>query len=502
MTLRPALFCHLLCLGVLRCASLLVPARQRAEWWKEWRAELWHVRQACTPERGISWTAEREVAAFCTGAFQDALCLRGHAGPRRIPRATTMGSATQCILLLAALMVAGYGVGLFLPGVSAILHTTRYRDVNNLMLIHDAQYASDSVPTISPAQYQLWKRRHQEIFDAFAFYQVLREPLSSNSHAQTPRGVAIASSNLFALLGLPISFASNEAPANLPRLILSNDLWRREFRSDPHISGRVIRVGSSDAVVSGVAPQGSWKLPGKIDAWLLQPDDEALPDGLGFVVAHLTPSAAHARWGENWHMSAPRPDGPPDDFFCVSLTERTHGLWDIFRFAIFLACLALPATTSLPLGEYRVSSRKVTWSMRLRRWTFLAGKIALLLPIVFIVSVDLAYLRPALDPITSQYIQLVSAFSICLFGLRWLVRDQRQRCPVCLRKLTHPARVGQPSRSFLAWNGTELICSVGHGLLHVPEIPTSWFSTQRWLYLDPSWDVLFAESSLASAGYF
>jgi hypothetical protein len=28
-------------------------------------------------------------------------------------------------------------------------------------------------------------------------------------------------------------------------------------------------------------------------------------------------------------------------------------------------------------------------------------------------------------------------------------------------------------------------------LLHVPDIPTSWFSSQRWLYLDPSWSALF-----------
>jgi hypothetical protein len=191
-----------------------------------------------------------------------------------------------------------------------------------------------------------------------------------------------------------------------------------------------------------------------------------------------------------------------DDFFCLSLTERTRGPGDIFLFAVILACLALPATTSLPLGEYRVSSRKLPWSQRLRRWGFLGCKLALLLPIVYFVSLDLAHMRVTIDPFSAEYIQLLSSFSICLFGLRWSLRDQRQRCPVCLRKLTHPARVGQPSRTFLAWNGTELICVGGHGLLHVPEMPTSWFSTQRWLYLDPSWDVLFAESGLASAGYF
>ena len=43
----------------------------------------------------------------------------------------------------------------------------------------------------------------------------------------------------------------------------------------------------------------------------------------------------------------------------------------------------------------------------------------------------------------------------------------------------------------LAWYGTELICVKGHGLLHVPEIPTSSYSRQRWLRLDPSWRELF-----------
>jgi hypothetical protein len=186
----------------------------------------------------------------------------------------------------------------------------------------------------------------------------------------------------------------------------------------------------------------------------------------------------------------------------VSLAERTRESWDLFLFAVVLAFLALPATTSLPLGEYRLSSRKLSWSTRLRRWSFLGVKLALLLPIVYLMSLDLAYMRTTLDTLSSEYIQLVSSFSICLFGLRWTLRDQRQRCPVCLGKLTHPARVGQPSRNFLAWNGTELICVGGHGLLHVPEIPTSWFSTQRWMYLDPSWEILFPESGLVSTGYF
>jgi hypothetical protein len=350
----------------------------------------------------------------------------------------------------------------------------------------------------------MWKGRRQQIFDGFAFYQIVQKPVSTAFHARSPLRIAQASSNLFQMLGLPIQLApaGGEAHNELPRLILSNAAWKKEFGEDPFVFGRVVQVGLRQAVVSGVAPPGYWRLPGKVDGWLLEPDVDTVSEGVGFVVAHLTPSAALEQWSERWRMSAPTPDGTLDDFLCVTLAERTRESWNLFLFAIILAFLSLPATTSLPLGEYRLSSRKLSWSTRLRRWTFLCGKIAMLLPIVYLLSLDLAYTRSSLDTLSSEYIQLVSAFSICLFGLRWALRDQRQRCPVCLGKLTHPARVGQPSRNFLAWNGTELICIGGHGLLHVPEIPTSWFSTQRWMYLDPSWEILFPESRLVSTGYF
>jgi hypothetical protein len=406
------------------------------------------------------------------------------------------------MVFLVAVVVVSYAFALLRPGVRAELLSSRYRIPPNLTMIQNARYTGDLVPTISAEQVRVWRGRKQKIFDGFAFYQLTRESLSDSSQAVVR--IARASPNLFELLALPLRFASTdtEVHGDLPRLILSDAVWRKEFGEDPHVAGRVVRVGNSEAVVAGVIYAGSWRLPGTADAWLLQPDIEAVSKGTGFVVAHLTPSAAQERWSERWRLTAPTPDGVPDDFLCTSLVGRTREPWDLSLFAVILAFLSLPATTSLPLGEYRLSSRKLSWTTRIRRWSFLGGKIALLLPIVYLVSLDLAYLRTGLDPLSSDYIQLVSAFSICLFGLRWTLRDQRQRCPVCLGQLTHPARVGQPSRNFLAWNGTELICVGGHGLLHVPEIPTSWFSTQRWMYLDPSWEILFPESRLVSTSYF
>jgi len=500
MRLRGARLLHGLDLALLRVAWLLAPGRLREEWWREWRAELWHVRAACAPEGRVSWAGEREVAAFCLGAFRDAGCLLLDQRAGRVPLATTAGSARQCIMFLAVLAALSYGAGLLTPGRQ--LEPSPYRDARNLMLVHDAQYVDDRVPTVEADQFSAWKRRRQGIFDEFAFYRVARERVSGGGHAPGSWAIARGSLNLLQLLDLPVRYAPPQGEARgLTRVVLSDALWAQEFGRDPHIAGRTVRIGETEATVAGVMQGKLWRLPGKADAWLLEPDAAFAPGSVGFVVAHLKPTAEHARWGERWRMTAPGADGAAADFSCVSLIERTRGPWGVFWFTVFLACLALPATTSLPLGEYRVSSRPLSWSTRLRRWSFLACKIALLLPIVYFVSHDLACLRASFDPATCEYIQIVSSFSVCLFGLRWTLRDQRQRCPVCLGKLTHPARVGEPSRNFLGWNGMELICVGGHGLLHVPEIQTSWFSTQRWLYLDPSWEVLFAEPGLASAGF-
>jgi hypothetical protein len=107
-------------------------------------------------------------------------------------------------------------------------------------------------------------------------------------------------------------------------------------------------------MVAGVLLVKSWRLPGNVSAWLLEPDAAMTPESMGFVVAYLRPSAEHIEWQERWHISAPSVDGGLDDFLCVSLMERTREPWGVYWFTVFLACLALPATTSLPLGEYRV----------------------------------------------------------------------------------------------------------------------------------------------------
>lgn len=491
-------------LGLLAGAWLVVPGDERAEWWREWRAELWQARLEHECDGRVSSASERTLINFCLGAYQDALCLRrlnrrtGHTHRLRL------GAAWQCIAVLAVLLASSYALMHLLPGVRAKQSLSQVATRSGLVLIKSVNN-EDSLPTISSGQYRAWKNRKQEFFDGLAFYRITKEDVSwqqlDSSRDRAPWGVARASSNFFTLLGLPVlsnnpistdRSDSSETP-DIPSLVLSERAWRREFDANPEVVGSQMMLGSLVARIVGVLPEGTLGLPGNVDAWLLESDSKTVPRGAGYVVAHLTESGRSRMQSGSIQITSYAPHRSPDDLLGTAIEREFPSSSAVFLFAVILALLALPAITSVSLAEYSVSLHEISWIRRLCRWSFLVAKIALVLPIVYFGSIDIGYGFTGLDAIHSVYTQLTLSVFGCLFGLSWALTDQLRRCPVCLERVAHPARVGQYSRTFLAWSGTEMMCAGGHTLLHVPALPTSWFSSQRWMFLDPSWKFLFAD---------
>jgi hypothetical protein len=119
---------------------------------------------------------------------------------------------------------------------------------------------------------------------------------------------------------------------------------------------------------------------------------------------------------------------------------------------------------------------------RLRRQIFFLTKTALVLVLTFVASIDLCQSIHDAYPRTAGLVQIFFFVFLALLGLRWSFQDQHQRCKQCLRSLETPSRVGRPSHNLLEWNGTELLCRDGHGLLNVPEMETSWCQSSHWRY--------------------
>jgi hypothetical protein len=460
-------------LAVLRSAALLVPEQQRAEWLAEWRSELWHVLQG-DPRA-------KHVMATCLGAFKDAFWLRRY-GP--VPRSygvlhldvpapsvipenfpsqepPLLSSPIRCLSFFAILAALAISAAFLLPYARKLILTSWHTDARNLVLLTPADdWDSDGyfVPRLSVSieQFQSLKDHPDGRFGDLAFYL----PVPTQVGAMRLL-VARTSADLFRLLGIAIP------PGRGPRLILANAAWKKYFKGDPRAVGDEIQVGDRKALITGILSPGQWRLPGKMDAWLLE-DDVAQsglsPHAQGLVLATLHRAARSGNVGSKFfnYVPAEREEGAVGDDFFPSLIAQ-----------FFVWCLLAPITTRLSLGDY---PRK----FRPRQWAFLAAKILLVMPIMLFGSMALAGVGA-----------IIMAPPAGLFAMRWVLDDQRNRCPVCLRLLSNPVRIGQSSHMFLEWHGTELICLHGHGLLHVPERPSIWFTRQRWMDLGTSWSGLF-----------
>lgn len=454
-------------LGLIWSASLLVPRWKRAEWSQEWRTELWYVLRECSSETSLHSRSLKEATAFCLGAYKDAIWLRRRSWQTESLLTRIRSSAAAHLLLLIAILFLTWGVARTSARVIA--------GMSRLQVYPWKMSGRGAPPCDCPADFVVGQRssRATELFfDGFSHYKIVQEPAWSNDMPRTEWTVAQARSDFFDVLHLPVGSTQGgtRVSERLPQVVLSRDTWMRNFGGKANIAGTKLHVGSVDTVVAGVAFDGSMGLPGGADAWLLGTDPQAESGYSEYVVGHLSPS------------------GYLDD-----------GRWGLSVAGILLGFLLLPFVSRQSISEYGDGSQRPSLANRTRAWAFLFAKITLLLAIVYYSSLDLGGLLVQPFSPSSEYLQATSSVLLCLLGLRWAFRDQQSRCPVCLRRLAHPVKVGQPSRTFLEWNGTELICERGHALLHVPEIPTSWFGARRWVCLDGSWQFLFARPNRPSS---
>jgi hypothetical protein len=523
---------------LLLAACLLVPRGARREWLNEWRGELWQAQRAC---RGVGFAGPKRTTEFCLGAFQDAACLRRMSSSRssswllfQAPFSARRGSHALCLLgLLCMLCVAACGC-ILSPGARVAFNRLPPR-IDRLALISRQGDFGTFQPTISLSEYRAWTAwtaAGDRLLQGFAFYVPLRTSVRLPERSFHTFNLGYASGNMARVLELSMPQRA-AAGSHMPAMVLSARSWESLAKDKRPMPGQAILLGHRRAVFADVANDDIRSIPGNLDGLVFEPGPmwtQVAPETRGFV---LSRDGADIFQSDSEGRPYLQMEGRTGTalFECLSLGQRRQNPLFVFLFAVMMACLALPATTPLPLGDYssspiRVESespRRAAFSggkasfavdgpsqglgellypvgrklldcrSLLRRWCFLATKLILLVPAVGCLSAAAAYTwMPSSDP-SATLLQLFSSFGGLLFAFRWTLRDQRSRCPICLATLTSAASVGHPSRCFLAWSGTEMVCPSGHGLLHIPEHPTSWFQAQRWLCLGSSWSELFRE---------
>ena len=119
----------------------------------------------------------------------------------------------------------------------------------------------------------------QASFDVFAAWCGFRLNLSSAGGPAAPYNAGYATADLFAMTGVrPILGRglgpADERPGAPPVVLLSGELWRERFGSDPGVLGRTVHVSGVPATVVGVMPVG-FRFPLNQFFWLPLRLDEA-----------------------------------------------------------------------------------------------------------------------------------------------------------------------------------------------------------------------------------
>jgi hypothetical protein len=274
---------------------------------------------------------------------------------------------------------------------------------------------------------------------------------------------------------------------------IDDRIWNSLFGRDPHAIGKVIFISGKPHTISAVLPAGLGFLTRQPTVYISRQygrGDRAM------VVGRIRRNADSSKLDQELARIAREADYY---FFLMDPKLRSTTLAGIVFSPVRLFGLAFAISLFPMLWFSRVRIRHIRLALSppnrtatARRLTFFATKLMLALAVVF--AAGLEWARPESSLLFTwtdegSGLGIIWLYSLgamaALFGA---VADQRARCRVCLRLLAFPVRIGRPGSLLLDWGGTEFLCSEGHGVLHIPQLSTSWDEeADRWITLDDSW---------------
>ncbi|MDQ2713014.1 MAG: ABC transporter permease [Acidobacteriota bacterium] len=281
-------------------------------------------------------------------------------------------------------------------------------------------------------------------------------------------------------------------------VVLTYRIWKSMFHGDGQVLRRKVRLGSEWYRVAAVMPANFRFLSRQPAVFLIEP---VVPDKRVMVAARIKPGVSEKKLDAELTRIAET----ACYYFLRSQLRYSFpqdAVWTPVRsffVAAFATALLLLAVSRFSLRRLQASLQKQRSTVFIKRAMFFSAKLTLAFLVVFVAALewsrsDSAVLYASQDPATGPF--LLWLYILGTMGvLFWSVADQRVRCRVCLRLMCLPVRVGCPGCLLLDWSGTELLCTEGHGILHVPHLAASWDEdSERWISLDESWKSLFAET--------
>jgi putative ABC transport system permease protein len=254
---------------------------------------------------------------------------------------------------LAAVLTLALGIGattaVFSVVDAVVLRPLSYADPSRLMMIDEWTPSVGSIP-VNGLHFQEW-RRATKSFERMALIGALNVNVTDSSEPERLPAARV-SSELFPLLGVQPQlgrvFLPEEDVSGRDQVVLiSHELWRRRYASDPQIVGRTISIDGAAHQVVGVLP-ADFHFPKLSDLYpltivqdrpliwkpiALRPVELTLAGGFNFVslgrlAVGISPSQAASELDaiqKGFSAAAPKAPGPDVRSQVLSLRDRIVG---------------------------------------------------------------------------------------------------------------------------------------------------------------------------------
>ncbi len=485
-------FAVTLCNLLIGVAAQLVPRPQRQDWKQEWSGEIWHRRQFLVHAGVWSRREALRLVQNCWGALPDAFwhlalqeSVRGRMRNWARSPWTCLGSLAVLLLGLA-LITSGF------PATRELLGSHSVPNEKQLLFIWLHPGIGGSDRGLPPDVAAAWAS-HSHLLQAVAPFNISKAQLVVPRSASPGPLVITTEPGLFQVLHAKPSLG------DLPQasgVVLDHQTWQSAFCADPKVVGKQVKIGREWYRVASVLPAPFHFLTRQPSIYVVQP---RLLDRRVLLVARANEGAQKRAMDKELTKIAEdvcyyffKGQLRLSFFKSAALTPLAF-----FALAVLVCALFTLMMSGARLRHIRAALGRGKSQSAARRASFFVTKLTLGLMVIFTAGLEASRSQSAIvfaskDPANGPV--LVWFYIVGTMGVFfWALADQRTRCRACLRLLCFPVRMGCPGCLLLDWSGTELLCTQGHGVLHVPYLAPSWDEeAEHWISLDESWRGLFA----------
>ncbi len=217
----------------------------------------------------------------------------------------------SAIAILTLALGIGANSAIFSVVNAVLLRPLPFKEPDRLIKLWET-FLPGGQGTVSVPNLKDW-REQNDVFTEIAAYQFGNFNLQGSDNPERVQGATV-SANMFTVLGvepqLGRGFLPEEDQPGHRVVVLSNQLWKRNFSSDPQILGKDIALGGEGFTVVGVMPAG-FQFPRRTtELWVplvtTPVQNQARGSHFLFALGRLKPGVSEAQAEEQMRVIASR----------------------------------------------------------------------------------------------------------------------------------------------------------------------------------------------------